>query len=82
MTCSYQALVLRVVNLIIEHDLGRSCGTIDNVYTGMHAVPDGFLPFEVHLHQGSEITVVEIARIGQVKLLAEGLTGILKVLHV
>ena len=79
MSCGYQALIDRIVNLVIKHYLCSFCGLIDDVYARMHTIFDGFLPLEAHLHQRCIVAMIKVPHLGQVVLIAKLLAGILEI---
>ena len=82
MCSGYEALVGGVVDFVVEHHLCGHRGAIDDVDTGAHAIADGLLPLDVHLHHRSVVAVTDITHVGKVEFLAKQFAGVLKVKHV
>ena len=79
MSCCYQALILRVMDFIVEDYLCRLCRTIDYIDTRTHPILDGFLVMESKFYQWCEIAMVEETHIFQSIFFAKCLSGIFEI---
>ena len=79
MACCYQAIIFRIMYLIIKNYFCSLRWTIDNIYTWCHTIFYRLLVMKSEFYQRSKISIIEKAHIFQSVFLSKGFTCIFEI---